>query len=30
MSGLAKEYITKLGYENYFCRVTYWAPLEML
>jgi hypothetical protein len=23
MSGVAKEYITKLGCEKYFCRVTY-------
>jgi hypothetical protein len=28
--GLAKEYITELGREQYFRRVTYWAPLEML
>jgi len=26
---LQKGYITKLGCENYFTRVTYWAPLEM-
>ncbi len=24
MRGVAKEYITKLGCEKYFCRVTYW------
>jgi len=27
---VAKEYITKLGCEKYFRRVTYSAPLEML
>ncbi len=30
IGGVAKEYITKLGCEKYFRRVTYWAPLEML
>jgi hypothetical protein len=30
MGGVAKEYLTKLGCEKYFQRVTYWAPLEML
>jgi hypothetical protein len=29
MGGVAKEYITKLGCEKYFCKVTYGAPLEM-
>jgi hypothetical protein len=29
IGGVAKEYITILGCEKYFCRVTYWAPLEM-
>jgi hypothetical protein len=28
--GVAKQYITKLGCEIYFRRVTYWALLEML
>jgi hypothetical protein len=28
--GVAKEYITKLGFEKYMRRVTYRAPLEML
>jgi hypothetical protein len=27
VAGVAKEYITKLGCEKYFLRVTYWAPL---
>jgi hypothetical protein len=30
MGGDAKEYITKLGCEKYFRRITYWTPLEML
>jgi hypothetical protein len=30
MGGVAKEYITKLGCEKYFDRVTYSALLEML
>jgi hypothetical protein len=30
IGGVAKEYITKLGLEKYFRRVTYWAQLEML
>ncbi len=30
MGGVAKEYITKLGCEFFFCRITYWATLEML
>ncbi len=30
IGGVAKEYITKLGCEKYFRRVTYWASLEML
>jgi hypothetical protein len=30
IGGVAKEVITKLGCEKYFCRVTYWAPPEML
>jgi hypothetical protein len=30
ISGVAKEYITKLGCEKYFPRITYCAPLEML
>jgi hypothetical protein len=30
MGGVAKEYITKLGCEKYYHRVTYLAPLEML
>jgi hypothetical protein len=29
IGGVAKEYITTLGCEKYFCRVTYWAPLEL-
>jgi len=29
MGGVAKEYITKLGCEKYYHRVTYWTPLEM-
>jgi hypothetical protein len=29
IGGVVKEYITKLGCEKYFCRVTYCAPLEM-
>jgi hypothetical protein len=24
-----KKYKTKLGGEKYFCKVTYWAPLEL-
>jgi hypothetical protein len=28
--GVAKEYVTKLRCEKYFCRVAYWVPLEML
>jgi hypothetical protein len=27
---LEKSKELKLGYEVYFCRFTYWAPLEML
>jgi len=27
---IAKKQITKLGCEKYFCRVTYWAQVEML
>jgi hypothetical protein len=30
MGGVATEYLTKLGCEKYFHRVTYWAALEML
>ncbi len=30
IGGVAKEYITKLGCEKYFHRVTNWAPLEIL
>jgi hypothetical protein len=30
MGGIAKEYITELGCEKYFRRVTYQALLEML
>jgi hypothetical protein len=30
MGGVAKKQKTKLGCEKYFCRVTYWAQLEML
>jgi hypothetical protein len=30
MGGVAKDYSTKLGCENYFRRVVYWVPLEML
>jgi len=30
IGGVANEYITKLGCEKYFLRVTYWAPLAML
>jgi hypothetical protein len=30
VGGVAEEYITKLGCEKYFLRVTYSAPLEML
>jgi hypothetical protein len=30
MGGVAKEYITKLGCEKYFRRITYRALLEML
>ncbi len=30
MGGVAKKEITKLGYEKYFCKITYRAPLEML
>jgi hypothetical protein len=30
MGGVVKKYITKLGCETYFCKVTYSAPLEML
>ncbi len=29
IGGIAKEYITKLGCENYFRSITYRAPLEM-
>jgi hypothetical protein len=29
MGGVAKEYITKLGCEKYFRRITYRTPLEM-
>jgi hypothetical protein len=30
MGWVAKEYITKLGCEKYFRRLTYWAPVGML
>jgi hypothetical protein len=29
MGGVAKEYITKLGCEKYFCRVKYSAALVL-
>jgi len=28
MGGVAKKWITKHGCENYFCSLTYWAPME--
>jgi hypothetical protein len=31
LGGTAKKYITKLGCEKHFCKVTYWAPpLEII
>jgi hypothetical protein len=30
IGGVERKYITELGCEKYFCKVTYSAPLEML